>query len=224
MIDQLIIGQKASFDDFGASVATRKIFAPPKKEIKETVPFSNVTYDFSAINGEVFWGERELQYSCEIIASTPEDLERKKTAFSAWVMNVVSEYLIDPFDPDYHYVATYKEIDYADEESVEKTTATVKFTAYPYKIANRPKVYDFKIPANSEITATVLNDSSHKIAPTITTDAGITLRLDGVSYSVPAGETKDDAFKIGAGVNTLTIINNAATECLLTVMFYEEVF
>lgn len=40
MIDQLIIGDKASFDDFGASVATRKIKMPKKKSIKETVPLT----------------------------------------------------------------------------------------------------------------------------------------------------------------------------------------
>lgn len=224
MLDQLIIGEKASFDDFGASVATRKISAPKKKEIKETVPFSNVTYDFSDIDGEVYWEERELQYVCEIIAPTPEDLERKKTAFSSWVMNVIKEYLIDPFDTEYHYIATCADIDYADDESLEKTTATVKFTAYPYKIANRPKAYDFKISANSEITATVLNDSSHRITPTLITDANITLKTDDISYSVPIGETADGKLKIKAGVNTLILNNANDTECLLTVKFYEEVF
>lgn len=222
MLDQLIIGEKASFDDFGASVATRKISAPKKKEIKETVPFSNVTYDFSAINGEVYWEERDLQYQCEIIAPTPEDLERKKTAFSSWVMNISAEKLIDPFDPDYHYIATYSDIDYADDESLEKTTATVKFKAYPYKIANIPKVYKFSIPANTETEATILNDSSHRITPTISSDTGATLQLDNISYSVPAGETTDGTFKLKAGLNTLIL--NAATDCLLTVRFNEEVF
>lgn len=55
MLDQLIIGDKSSFDDFDASVSERNISPPKKKEIKETVPFSNVTYDFSKINGELFW-------------------------------------------------------------------------------------------------------------------------------------------------------------------------
>ena len=42
MIDQLIIG----------GLAKSKKKPPKKKSIKETVPFSNVTYDFTAINGE----------------------------------------------------------------------------------------------------------------------------------------------------------------------------
>lgn len=224
MIDQFIIGEKGSFDDFGVSVATRKIGAPTKKEIKETVPFSNVTYDFSAIGGEVYWNERELQYVCEIIAPTPEELERKKTAFSSWVMNIISEHLIDPFDTDYHYIVTYSDIDYEDEESIEKTTATVVFTAYPYKIANNPKVYNFLISANSSISVTVINDSSHRITPTLITNANIILQIDNDSYSVPMGETADDNLKIRAGVNTLFLTNSNDTECTLTVKFYEEVF
>ena len=62
MIDQLIIGKIASYDDFGASVAERKIIKPKKKSIKETVPFSNVTHDFSAIDGELYWEEASLEY------------------------------------------------------------------------------------------------------------------------------------------------------------------
>lgn len=222
MLDQIIIGEKGSFDDFGASVAGRTISAPTKKEIKETVPFSNVTYDFSAINGEVYWNERDLQYTLEIIADTPKDLERKKTAFSAWVMNIISEYLIDPYDTDYHYIVTYGDISYADDESIEKTTATLKFKAYPYKVANTPKIYNLSIPANEEITALILNDSSHRVTPILTTDTGLTLQLDDVSYSVPAGETTDGDLKLEAGVNVLIL--KSTTDCTLTVKFYEELF
>ena len=52
MIDQLIIGDKLSHDDFSDSIALRKINLPKKKSIKESPPFSNITYDFSAINGD----------------------------------------------------------------------------------------------------------------------------------------------------------------------------
>lgn len=222
MLDQLIIGDKASFDDFGASVAERKINSPPKKEIKETVPFSNVTYDFSAINGELYWGERELEYIFEITAPNPEALENKKTAFSNWVMNVMEEKILDPFIPDFHFMGTYKDMTLDDDESIEKTTITVKFTAYPYKIANSPKTYNFTVPANTETVKTVINNSGHKVTPIIITDVGIILTLDSGSYSVPIGETADSSLKLNVGENTLTI--QSETDCIVTVKFYEEVF
>lgn len=224
MLDQLIIGDKFSFDDFGASVAEEKISQPPKKEIKETIPFSNVTYDFSKINGEIYWEQRELEYVFEIIGVTPEDLTRKKTAFANWIMNVFEENIISPYDPDFHYVGTYKDMSPDDDESKEKSTITVKFAAYPFKIANRPKEYTFIIPALSEITATILNDSSHRITPTLTVDKNITLTLGNLSFSISAGEITDGDFKIDTGVNTVVLNSQNTTDSTLTVRFYEEVF
>lgn len=177
MFDQLIIGEKASLDDFDASVAERHIGEPTKKEIKDTVPFSNVTYDFSKINGELYWNERELDYEFEIIADTPEELERKKTAFKNWVMNVMEEKLYDPYIPDYHFLATFKDIDPTDDESLEKTTIAVKFTAYPYQIANEPKLYEFTIPAKSELKINLINGGIHRVTPTITLDASLIFKI-----------------------------------------------
>lgn len=224
MLDQLIIGNKASADDFDASVSERHISEAKKKEIKDTVPFSNVTYDFSAINGELYWEERELEYVFEIIANSPAELEQKKTAFSSWVKNVMSKNLYDPFTPNYHYVGTFSDMDYDDDEGMEKTTVTVKFSAYPYKIANLPTVYDFVVPASSAVTVNITNDSAHRLTPTIIADAVVTLALDNVSYSVSAGETTDDAFKLKAGANSVKITNQNEADCTVTVKFYEEVF
>lgn len=167
MTDQLMIGDKASFDDFEASLASRKIGMPKKKSIKETVPFSNVTYDFSKINGELYWEERELEFVFEIIASTPEELEELKTAFSSWVMNVHNDEIHDPFIPDYHFIGTYDDMDFADEESLDKTTVTVKLMAYPYKIANLPTVYEYTVAGGGYGSLFVENKSSHPVQASI---------------------------------------------------------
>ena len=224
MQDQFIIGDKASYDDFDASVAERSISTPKKKSIKETVPFSNVTYDFSAINGEVYWEERELKYVIEILADTPAELEAKKTTFANWIMNVQNENIYDPFVADYHYVGTFDSMDYADDESVEKTTATVKFLAYPYAIANTQKVYALAVPAGSSGTVNAYNGSAHRMTPTIVTDTEIVLKLDNVSYAIPKGETTYDTLKLKVGANTLQITNATSTDCTVIVKFYEEVF
>lgn len=220
MLDQLIIGNKASLDDFGASLAERKFTPPKKKSIKESVPYSNVTYDFSDINGEVYWEERQLECVFEITAPTPEDLERKKTAFFNWVMNIKDENIFDPYNLDYHYKGTFSDIAVADDESIEKTTITVVFSAYPYKIANLPKIYKLKV--EGKITKNIINASSHRITPTIITDTTVVIKLDDVSYSMSAGEFTDSKLMFKQGVNTLTI--ESETECNLTVKFFEEVF
>ena len=224
MIDQIAIGNKASFDDFGASVAERKMKQPTKKEIKETVPFSNITHDFTAINGEIYWNERELEYIFEMIAPTPERLFEMEAAFANWLMNIIKQELHDPVIPDYHFEVTYSDMSFEDDESLEKTTATVIFSAYPYKIANYPKSFDFEIPAKGSKTVWIPNESSHRITPKITTDAAITLELDDSGYSMNAGVAEDETFKLEAGLNKITITNSSGAACNVSFTFYEEVF
>lgn len=172
-MDQLIIGEKASFDDFGASVASRKIKMPKKKVIKETVPFSNITYDFSAINGEIYWEERELEYVFEITAETPERLEELKTAFASWVASAQEAELHDPFIPDYHFRATYEDMTPEDDEGMDKTTLTVKFTAYPYMIANVAKpIADVVYKPGGLNTTTITNPYGREIIPTFLAEGG----------------------------------------------------
>ena len=221
MIDQLIIGDKASYDDFEANVKERSIKDGAKKEIKESVPFSNVTYDFSAINGEVYWEEKELEYVLEIMADTPEELEEKKIALKTWLMNVMGEKLYDPFILDYHFIATYDDIDIDDSE-IEKSTITVTFKAYPYMIANRASEYAFELTANKELAVEVYNDSSHRITPTFNSAVAFVVAAGSSSYAIPAGETKDDSFKLGVGANALIL--KATEDCTVNISFYEEVF
>lgn len=221
MFDQLIIGKMASYDDFGASVAERKIIKPKKKSIKETVPFSNITHDFSAINGEVYWEEASLEYIFEIDADSAEELEAKKRGFRSWVMNVQEEELHDPYIKNFHYLATYADID-EDDSEVEKSTITVKFTAYPYMLADHPKVAVYEIPETDNIVS-IENNSSHRVVPTFKSDVEFLIITGNASQAVPAGEITDDSFTFAPGTNTFVVraVEDIGT---LTITFREEVF
>ncbi len=221
MIDQLIIGSTASHDDFEASVKERKISAPKKKIIKETVPFSNETHDFSAINGEIYWEERELEYVFEILANSPEELEEKKQPFLAWVMNVSGEEIHDPFITDYHFKGTFNEIDIDDSE-IEKSTITVKFTAYPYMISNTKRTAIYNL-AETETVVNITNNSSHRITPTFTSDVEYIVVKGSSSYALPAGEMTSSVFMFAPGMNTLKI-RSTGESGTLKIEFYEEVF
>lgn len=225
MIDQLTIGDKASYTDFGASVATRKIKPPKKKSIKETVPFSNITYDFSAITGETYWEERELEYTLEITADDPEQLEELKRKLSAWVMGVRGQKLQDPHIPDYHFLATYDDMDIEDDEGLDKCTLTVTFTAYPYKVANVPKVYKQALTVSS-CSITILNESDHPVTPTIECEKAVTIVVGLVEYSLSAGTTTNRAIKLPTGLSTIEVSTSAAGVLIgdFSLSFYEEVF
>lgn len=221
MFDQLIIGNVASYDDFGASVAKRKITKPKKKSIKETVPFSNVTHDFSAINGEVYWEEGSLEYIFEMIADSAEELEEMKIPFMSWIMNVMNEELHDPYIRDFHFLATFDEID-VDDSEVEKATITVKFTAYPYMISNEKRILTVGL-TTTETTYTINNNSSHRITPTFVSDVAFTMKMGNSSYGIQAGETTDSKFMLAPGKTTVKLQATSGSGTL-KIEFYEEVF
>lgn len=236
MIDQLIIGDKYSFDDFGASLSTRKIGQPKKKTIKETVPYSNITYDFSAINGEVYWEERELEYVFEMTARTAEELEEMKAAFADWVMNIAEEKIHDPFIFGYHFIGTYSDMDFEDDEGLDKTTATVKFTAYPYKVANNVKKYTYTIKAESTLSITLVNNSSHRITPKFFSKFGFVMireTADGTeTWNVTGGGVYEreivdaytgQVFMLSAGVTNLLLDNKGLVDIDVDFTFIEEI-
>lgn len=223
-MDQIIIGDKASFDDFSASLAQRKIKMPKKKSIKETVPFSNITYDFSDIDGETYWEERELEYTFEIDADTPEELEELKHKFSSWVMGVKEGEIHDPFIPNHHFRGTYDNIDIDDDEGLDKSTLTVTFTAYPYMIADEPTVYDIEIGASVFLIEEVINESDHPVPLTIENTVGITLGFSTTELSsIPSGSGTYSTLRIPKGVNEVRIINSEAKAGTVRLSFIEEV-
>lgn len=223
-MDQLIIGNKASYDDFCASVKSRKIYDPAKKKITKTVPFSNKTYDFTKINGEIYWDQRKLEYEFEIWADSPEDLEVKKTAFSNFVMNVIEEEIYDPFITGFHFIGTFDNKTYTDDDSVEKTNITVTFLAYPYKVADTAKSYDETIAVDGNVTITVFNDSSHRITPSIIVSQPVRIVYGNASYGADSGTIKDEALAMEIGENSFYIENLGEAACTVTIQFFEEVF
>lgn len=224
MTDQLIIGDKASFDDFGASVAERSIGQPTKKEVKETVPFSNATYDFSMINGELYWNERKLEYLFELFGDTPQELEEKKITFASWIMTVFNAELHDPYIEDYHFIATFSDLTFDDDESIEKTTAKVIFTAYPYKVSNNPKIVEISVSEGDTATLNVINNSSHRILPLLSFDGRVSIAFNGNTHSATAGTFKSETFRLAVGVNTFTVTNIDTAEVAVTITYNEEVF
>lgn len=222
LYDQLRINDKYSYDDYEASLKERTVSEPKKKTIKDTVAYSNKTYDFSAINGEVYWEERTLEYIFEIIADTPEELEDKKRKFLAWIMFVQDEEIHDPYITNYHFKGTFDSIK-VDDSEIEKSTITVTFTAYPYMIANTETLYTIAVAVEEERTVTLINNSVHKIIPKITATAPAIIKKGDSSYSVSAGIFQDESFEFEAGDNTLTITNSGTEKSTLTITFNAEV-
>lgn len=131
---QLMIGGKKSYDDFGLLIASRNISQPKKKSIKESVPFSNTIYDFSKINGEIYWEERTLEYTFDIAEITTEEMEKIKSKALDWFMNVHDDDIYDPYIGDYHFHGSFDSDSW--NEDFGAGELSISFTVYPYKISN----------------------------------------------------------------------------------------
>ena len=222
MIDQLTIGDKASYDDFGASLAWFNAKPPKKKSIRETIPFFNGSYDFSAINGEVYWEDRVIECIFEMLADTPEELEEKKAAFSSWVMNVMEQNIHSPFIPDYHFVGTYDDMEYEDDEGLDKTTATVTFLAYPYKLALRR--YEFDAPWQHTNNFILLNKSNHPVWANVVIESNYTgdsVKINGKRFNTKEG-VQEFTMKLPPGIIELSADSEHSNN-KITIAFTEEV-
>ena len=134
MIKQLIINGKKSYDDFDLYISQRTISQPKKKSIKESVPFSNVVYDFSDINGEIYWEQRTLQYVFDFAELSTEEVEIAKSKALTWLMNVHDTDIYDPYIGDYHFHGSFESDSWS--EDFGAGTLTINFSVYPYKISN----------------------------------------------------------------------------------------
>lgn len=167
MIKQLIINDKKSYDDFNVYIASRNITSPKKKIIKESVPFSNIVYDFSKMNGELYWEQRTLQYTFDIAELSTENMEVEKSKLLNWLLNVHDTDIYDPYIGDYHFHGSYDSDSWS--EDFGAGTITVTFSVYPYKISN----------SDSNVIEDITNVNLYNFEDQNTVDKGVTVDNEG---------------------------------------------
>lgn len=204
MIKQLIIDGKKSYDDFGVYIASRNISSPKKKSVKETVPFSNVTYDFSKIDGEIYWEERPLQYSFDIAEISTEKMEEVKSQLQNWLLNVHDADIFDPYIGDFHFHGSYESDSWS--EDFGAGTITVSFNVYPYKISN-DNIETTISAENNEKEIVINNDSAHRIKPILTSTGSVIIKFGNKNYTISDG-TYVSAFYLEPGKNEITVTGN----------------
>jgi hypothetical protein len=137
---------KHSYNDFGITMPpTREIGIPNKKKTKLTLPFSNVTYDYSSIFGSQTYEERTLKYTFNISGRsirTKEEMNWLKTTVINWLMNSDGKQpLYDDNYPGMHFLAEV-EGNASFTENWNFGYLEVTFTAYPFMISDYPEGTD----------------------------------------------------------------------------------
>jgi len=186
-----------SYYDFGLNIASRKIDLPPKNSIRKTIPFMNGFYDFTKINGGICWGARPIAYTFDIVGSTVEEMDAKRTEVVNWLCNQHDVDIYDDTIPDYHFHGSYDSA--SQSEDGEKSELTVTFTCYPFMIANEPSTVMFNENDDAEI---VNNGQPVKLKAagkgTLTTKKGV--------FSLDAEEVSNTGLILNSGENIVTAV------------------
>ena len=213
----LKINNLDSYIDFGQCIASREISIPEKRVIKESVPYKNGDYDFTALNGEPTFENRTITYTFDIIGTNMAEVEDQKRELLDWLMFVEDADIYDGYLSGYHFRGSYESAEWT--EDWEQSALSVTFSVYPYMIADEETVQTF-LMTNSNKTINITNDSSHEIIPEINTTVAITISDGTTSYSFSAGTTTNKDFRLKKGLNTFTVNVNSTVKF----MYREEVF
>lgn len=215
MMEQIYINNLASLDDFDLYIREREITIPTKKSIIETVPYSNITYDFSKLDDEIFWENRELKYSFDIAELSTSKMEHEKSRILDWLLNVQETKIYDSSIKDFHFFGSYSSSSWS--EDFGSGTFGVVFSVYPYKISNKPKIQKFTIDGADEV-AKVYSSSSHPVKANLIIDGTISIIYKNMQLNLGTG-TYQNYLSLAKGSNTFLLGGNGT----ITFEFVEEV-
>lgn len=202
-----------SYHDFDLCIKSRKIGLPKKKIIRQTVPFMNGYYDFSALNGSPAWESRTVSYTFDITGDTPEETEAYLERVLDWLCNVHEADIFDDTMPDYHWHGSFEPSDPNWDDSGMAVELTVNLICYPFKIANNP------------ITVT-LNAGTHNVvntgmtvAPIAYSDSTAAIQIGNYVQSIPAGVSVKLGIDLERGNNTVIVAGDSPVK----LKYYREV-
>lgn len=185
--------------DFDLCIKSRSIGLPSKKTIRQTVPFMNGYYDFSALNGSPAWGERKIEYTFDLVADTPQELEEYVENVLDWLCNIHETDIYDDTMPNYHWHGSYEYGDPSYDDSGLAAELSVAFVCYPFKIANDPVLITLQAG-----THTIVN-AGMAVAPIVKSDALAAIQIGTYVSSVPANMEVKLGIDLERGSNTVVV-------------------
>lgn len=207
------INNKHSYGDFGLYLKSRNIGLPEKKSIRQTVPFMNGYYDFSALNSAPAWGERIIEYSFEVTNENTVDLDFFVSYLMDWLGNVHDADIYDDTTYGYHWHGSYEEADVKWDDSGLYAEITVSFVVHPFKIADAPTVHTMTAGTYT------INNTGMAVAPIVKSSDAAAIQIGNYVSSIPANEEIRLEIDLERGDNTV-LITGAGT---VTLSYYREV-
>lgn len=213
MTDGIKINGKHSYGNFGLYLKSRKIGLPEKKSIRETVPYMNGYYDFSALNGAPAWNERIIEYSFDVTNDSPVDLDYFVSYVLDWLGNAHDVDIQDDTVYGYHWHGSYEDANVEWDESGMQAEISVSFVVHPFKIAD--------VATSHTLTAGThtINNSGMAVAPYVSSTASAAIQIGSFVSSIAANTEVQLEIDLERGNNTVVVTGDGT----VTLKYYKEV-
>ena len=203
--DGFKVSGKHNFWDFASCVASSDSGKPEKKFVTATVPYMSGFYDLSKIYGAIAYESRDVSYTFELLGDDMDDLQRQKTNMLDWLGLVHDEPIYDDTQPNYHYVGSFYEADWEEDETGESGTLTVTFKCQPFLIADRATEESLSVG-----THTVVNYGQQVSVFAKANSGSATVKINGVIQAVTTTEQRLTA-QLQPGENEVVVTSNSVT-------------
>lgn len=199
---------------------------PSEKEITESVPYMQGVYDFSMLNFDRYFDNREVTYQVMLFENEYENRKRPEQDIKRNLMKLDIQSLYDTHDQGYHWLGKCKSV--AVEDDVEKGTlsCTIVFDCYPFAIYNSAEGSDIwddvyfphwvfqntKYTVSGAQSISLFNIGSRSVECEMIVDGDITVIGDFGSVELTSGDYQDTQIVLVMGENHLTLSGNGTIE------------
>lgn len=190
--------------DLGLCCSNRVLTPPVKKTVRKSIPYSDGELDFSLLGGRAYFEARTLSFSFDLLADTPEELEREVSRLREFVSLVHDADIYDDDVPYYHFHGSFDAIEEEPDEYGLSSSVTVSFSVNPYKESN--EFAEQPVQTGDNI---VRNDGMWTRPAIVATDS-VTVQAGTLKQTYPAGETVMD-IPLEHGDNAIKISSGSAT-------------
>ena len=231
------ISEGFTFGDYnstenGMFLISRDAPTPDEKEIVESVPFMQGVYDYSSLEFDRYFNNREITYQVILFESDYADRKIPEQDIKRRLMPLGVQNLYDTHDRGYHWRGKCKSVTVDDDENKGTLTCTIVFDCYPLAIVENIEgsdiwddVYfprwvfqDTKFVVEGSENVDIYNIGSTSIIPRIIVDSDFTIKSPTNTISLTKGTYTDTQLVLERGENKLTLTGTGTIEF----QFYRE--
>lgn len=217
-----------AFGDFdsraeGFYLTTRSAPSPDEKTNTESVAYMHGVYDFSTLDDERFFENRDLTFEFTLPSKDYPDRSRAENDLKRRLMPLPIQSITDThLPPGRHWRGKVKSIAVTDDTDKRALTATIVFDAYPFAIAETAEgeqtwnnIYlpedvfqevEFDVVEGTDQTVVLINPGGSRLSPSISVSGTVTITGDLFgAVPLPAGNYSDTEVALLEGINYLKL-------------------